>query len=122
MTHNPLGFALTEPAPWVADAACGVDSAPTMFPKPADQEGERRAKSVCALCPVRAQCLGTALRNGEQHGVWGGLTPDERNEMSAGARRRAESAAKRPVTVKTPSSGWIRGSRYTTISVPGGQV
>lgn len=39
---------------------------------------EARAKELCATCPVRAQCLDHAVHTGERHGVWGGLTADER--------------------------------------------
>jgi WhiB family redox-sensing transcriptional regulator len=31
-----------------------------------------RAKSLCASCPVRAECLAGALRREEPWGVWGG--------------------------------------------------
>lgn len=31
-----------------------------------------RAKSLCASCPVKAECLAGALRRGEPWGVWGG--------------------------------------------------
>jgi len=40
-------------------------------------------RTVCAACPVRAECLHTALVNGEAWGIWGGLTPDERAEIAA---------------------------------------
>ena len=39
---------------------------------------EQRAKTVCAACPVRSQCLEHAILSGERYGVWGGLTFDER--------------------------------------------
>jgi WhiB family redox-sensing transcriptional regulator len=39
---------------------------------------ELRAKSVCASCPVCGECLDHAVNSGERHGVWGGLTSDER--------------------------------------------
>ena len=39
---------------------------------------EQRAKAVCATCPVSAECLEQAVATGERHGVWGGLTFDER--------------------------------------------
>jgi WhiB family redox-sensing transcriptional regulator len=39
---------------------------------------EQRAKTVCAACPVRSQCLEHAIASGERYGVWGGLTFDER--------------------------------------------
>jgi WhiB family redox-sensing transcriptional regulator len=36
---------------------------------PADLE---RAKTMCRACPVRAECLQTALEQREPWGVWGG--------------------------------------------------
>jgi WhiB family redox-sensing transcriptional regulator len=36
------------------------------------------AKRICASCPVRANCLVSALRTGESAGIWGGTTPEER--------------------------------------------
>jgi WhiB family redox-sensing transcriptional regulator len=36
---------------------------------PADLE---HAKSLCASCPMKAECLAGALRRGEPWGVWGG--------------------------------------------------
>ncbi|MHA4849721.1 WhiB family transcriptional regulator [Rhodococcus sp. MSC1_016] len=37
----------------------------------------RRAKDVCRRCPVIDECRQYAIHFGEQHGVWGGLTPRE---------------------------------------------
>lgn len=39
------------------------------------------AKSVCAFCGVKAECLAFALEIGEKKGVWGGLTPTERRGL-----------------------------------------
>jgi WhiB family transcriptional regulator, redox-sensing transcriptional regulator len=39
---------------------------------------EAAAKAICAGCPVREACLEWAVYLGETHGVWGGLTPEER--------------------------------------------
>jgi WhiB family redox-sensing transcriptional regulator len=36
------------------------------------------AKQVCRACPVRRPCLRWALERGEDAGVWGGTTEDER--------------------------------------------
>jgi WhiB family transcriptional regulator, redox-sensing transcriptional regulator len=38
------------------------------------------AKQVCAVCPVREECLAHAQQNGETDGIWGGLTPAERRQ------------------------------------------
>jgi WhiB family transcriptional regulator, redox-sensing transcriptional regulator len=35
-------------------------------------DGLERAKTLCAACPVRRQCLTAALERAEPWGVWGG--------------------------------------------------
>lgn len=37
-------------------------------------------RSICARCPVQPQCLEWAL-NHENFGMWGGLTPKERQKV-----------------------------------------
>lgn len=39
-----------------------------------------RAKAICAECAVREQCLNYALANHEKFGIWGGMTPEERDK------------------------------------------
>jgi WhiB family transcriptional regulator, redox-sensing transcriptional regulator len=48
-------------------------------------EDIRRAKELCAICPVQSACLAGALQRGEPWGVWGGalflrgaIIPDKR--------------------------------------------
>jgi WhiB family redox-sensing transcriptional regulator len=46
--------------------------------RPAEREiRERKAKAICAVCPIRAECLEYALRHPARHGVWGGLNAEE---------------------------------------------
>lgn len=48
------------------------------------------AKDICnTRCPVRDACAAFALENSEPHGIWGGMTEQER----AGVRRRAQRVA-----------------------------
>jgi WhiB family transcriptional regulator, redox-sensing transcriptional regulator len=50
------------------------------------------AKEVCHACPVRTPCLGWALERGVEHGIWGGMTEEERRALRvvvAGQRRPA---------------------------------
>lgn len=42
----------------------------------------RAAKSICAQCPVRDDCLAHADRLGIDVGIWGGLTEEEREERT----------------------------------------
>ena len=37
-----------------------------------------QAKAICAGCPVRQQCLAFALDTRQVHGVWGGMSEEER--------------------------------------------
>ena len=39
---------------------------------------EARAKSICAECRVRPDCLDYAITIREPHGIWGGLNEVER--------------------------------------------
>jgi WhiB family transcriptional regulator, redox-sensing transcriptional regulator len=40
-----------------------------------------QARAVCTRCPVAAECLDRALSTGQDHGVWGGTTPEERRAL-----------------------------------------
>jgi len=40
-----------------------------------------RAKAICQLCPVKAECLQEALDNKIDHGIWGGLSVKERRRL-----------------------------------------
>ncbi|MHB8465549.1 MAG: WhiB family transcriptional regulator, partial [Acidimicrobiales bacterium] len=55
---------------------------------PSDGAGVAVARRICALCPVRDECLMYALSEGITHGVWGGASDRERQRMRA-ARARA---------------------------------
>jgi WhiB family transcriptional regulator, redox-sensing transcriptional regulator len=75
---------------WREQAAClpypailffGVDDAEA----PADKQSrEDEAKSICALCDVRQECLNYALTTREPYGIWGGLTEVERKALLHG--------------------------------------
>lgn len=41
------------------------------------------ATEGCMACPVRGECLLYALASEQRHGIWGGLTPEERRGLSA---------------------------------------
>jgi uncharacterized protein YcaQ len=57
----------------------------TWFPGKRQRESTQLAKRICARCPVRAQCLEYALSGagtwgGIATGIWGGTTPQERDQ------------------------------------------
>lgn len=71
---------------WRRRAAC-ADINPDLF-YPKSRRQERKAKAVCARCPVRKPCLIESVANQDGHGVWGGTNPDEREAMFVAAKRR----------------------------------
>ncbi len=73
---------------WRLDALCAQVSPEFWFPEKNDSVSGSKAKSVCIRCPVRVKCLQVALENGEEFGIWGGLTALERQALIArgGAR------------------------------------
>ncbi|MFC9085298.1 WhiB family transcriptional regulator [Nocardiopsis dassonvillei] len=77
-------------APWDARGVCGrpgID--PTVFEVsphiPASNAAARAALALCAVCPVRAECLDDAIDTDETDLVRAGLTP---REVKAEKRRR----------------------------------
>jgi WhiB family transcriptional regulator, redox-sensing transcriptional regulator len=79
---------------WHDRAACR-DSDPELF-FPVGKAGPAlvqiaRAKQVCARCPVCAPCLAWALETGQEAGVWGGTSEDERRALRQ--RRLRETSA-----------------------------
>ncbi len=66
------------------DAACRDYDPDLFFPEgtagPALAQAER-AKLVCQACPVRVKCLGFALRQGLDFGIWGGTNVAERRAI-----------------------------------------
>jgi hypothetical protein len=43
---------------------------------------EEAAKTTCGRCPARDACLELALAGNEQHGVWGGLSAEDRAALT----------------------------------------
>jgi WhiB family transcriptional regulator, redox-sensing transcriptional regulator len=79
---------------WRHRAACR-DEDPELF-YPVGTSGPAllqitEAKAVCRRCPVAAECLAWALTRGEDSGVWGGMSEDERRAVK---RRDARTAAR----------------------------
>ena len=77
---------------WRIYAACR-GSHPALF-YDADPASVAEAKQVCARCPVRGECAAHALAVAEEHGVWGGLAPDERDRSARRAPGRPGPAAR----------------------------
>jgi WhiB family redox-sensing transcriptional regulator len=82
---------------WRHSAACLDSDAETFFPigntGPAIQQTEE-AKAVCHRCEVRETCLEWALTQGEEAGIWGGLSEDERRSLKRRTDRNRQAAAR----------------------------
>ncbi|MCV7361142.1 WhiB family transcriptional regulator [Mycolicibacterium neworleansense] len=71
---------------WRSRGSCR-DADPTVFYGPDRERAAARrrrvaqAKAICQACPVKRACLRQSLRLAERHGVWGGLTADERGDI-----------------------------------------
>ena len=79
---------------WLHYARCKDEDPELFFPVgttgPAAGQVEA-AKTICRLCEVRGDCLEWAISTGQDAGVWGGLSEDERRSLRR-ARRRGEIA------------------------------
>jgi WhiB family redox-sensing transcriptional regulator len=81
---------------WRDDAACR-DADPELFFPDCDVRSARTqvttAKLICRGCPVKVTCLNWALTSGQEAGIWGGLTEDERRRLLRHGRRHFRPAA-----------------------------
>lgn len=78
------------PLPWADEAACAGHEAPEMwFPvrDTYDDSKRRRAKEICAGCPVLTRCAEYAQQFIWIEGIWGGLDAHERRSLRRKARR-----------------------------------
>lgn len=71
------------PGEWAAGSACARAEDPGLWFRPGCED---EAKAVCAGCPVRGECLQYALAAPEDHGIWGGLDPEERQLLRDAGR------------------------------------
>lgn len=76
---GPMSYALI-PA-WQDDAACHAYNPDLWFPEWPKPNEYRLARRICKGCPVREQCAQYALDNGIRYGMFGGLTPGERQKI-----------------------------------------
>ena len=92
---------------WRDRAACLEEDPELFFPigntGPAIMQIEE-AKAVCRRCPVMDTCLKWAIESGQDAGVWGGMSEDERRALKRrNARaRRASSPPRHPPPPRAP--------------------
>lgn len=73
---------------WRHRAVCRDEDPELFFPVgssgPAQIQTDE-AKAVCRRCPVASECLSWAMESGQDEGVWGGLSRDERRRVKRSA-------------------------------------
>lgn len=79
-----LIYAITDD--WHKGALCAQTDPELFFPEKG--AGLNVALAICHRCPVRLDCLETALRDNEMHGVWGGMSEHQRRLLRRERRRR----------------------------------
>lgn len=95
---------MTFDEPWYEHALCNQVDPELFYPTNGGvgAEQSRRAKNICRKCPLRSpdmrgappggtgECLDYALKHHDLFGIWGGLTPKEREAVRR--KRRNEAA------------------------------
>ena len=83
-----MNLAQINPAPradnafldWRSSTPCGSADPELFFDLAASSPAaEAEAKALCGGCQVRERCLDAAMLSGEEFGIWGGMSPDERS-------------------------------------------
>lgn len=74
---------------WQVRGLCRGNQAHLFFPpstierKDERERREAKARSICAVCPVRRECTEYAMQIREPYGIWGGYTEVERRQLIA---------------------------------------
>ncbi len=63
------------------EALCREVGGHIFFPAHGDYVTARLAKSICASCPIKIDCLREALADPNLDGIWGGTSRRERNRL-----------------------------------------
>jgi len=58
-----------------------------------------KANAICAKCPVRRECLAFALRTDQVHGMWGGMSEQERRALRSAVKAAERGQATTAATV-----------------------
>lgn len=70
---------------FMRNGLCAQTDPEEFFP---EQGGSSKtAKSICARCDVRPDCLAYALATDQRHGIWGGTSERERRTLTRSWRR-----------------------------------
>ena len=73
---------------WRKKARCQGLEGDRFFPGQYENAVAKQAKQICQECTVRKDCLEYALKVGEKHGIWGGLSERERRPLHKAMEQR----------------------------------
>ncbi len=74
---------------WQESALCAQTDPDIFFPEKGGSTAP--ATSICQQCEVRSECLEYAISHDIRHGIWGGMSDNDRRRISR-ERRRARQA------------------------------
>ncbi len=74
---------------WHSRGLCVGEDPEVFFPSHGDPGAA--ARQICALCPVRNECLRYATA-ADEFGIWGGLDQEERRKLKRREQRRSAAA------------------------------
>lgn len=84
MDGYPTGGRYADKDSWAVRGACRDADPELFFPIGAHGPAMHQiaqAKQICGGCQVRVECLEYALASGQDSGVWGGASEEERRMM-----------------------------------------
>ena len=84
VTAEVTPLIIQTPEAWQSQALCRDLSDVDFFLSGDDYAGLKKAKAVCAQCPVQEDCLDFAIQSNQTLGVWGGASPNERRQIRRG--------------------------------------
>ena len=70
-----------KPTHWREQAACAGMDLNLWFPTETGSGNSLQARLICRSCPVREPCLEYAITNKEHHGIWGGMSEKQRQDL-----------------------------------------
>lgn len=73
-----------DPKTWADRALCRTERIPVdyFYLETGDTYQATIVRRYCQRCPVKNQCLQTALDAHDPNGIWGGQTPNERRRTT----------------------------------------
>lgn len=64
---------------WQSQARCrGMGHEVFFIAKGQHQSFHERAKAICAICPVKEECLAYSVSFHDRFGIWGGMSVNDR--------------------------------------------